>query len=73
MISINVPPAPNFLIFFSWIRASHVFAQVGTFADVVIADAVVKDIKGFDLDVARDAMLKDVSVRVRVHTANIES
>ena len=49
-------------------------AQVGTFADVVIADAIVKGIKGFDLDVARDAILKDVSVDfcVRVRATNIE-
>ena len=40
----------------------------------MIADAVVKGIKGFDLDVARDAILKDVSVHVcvRVRTTNIE-
>ena len=35
--------------------------QVGTYADVVVADAIVKGIKGFDLDTARDALLKDVS------------
>ena len=35
--------------------------MVGTFADVVVADAIVKNVKGFDLDTARDAILKDVS------------
>lgn len=34
--------------------------QVGTFADVVVADAIVKGIKGFDLNTAREAILKDV-------------
>ena len=38
------------------------YVQVGTYADVVVADAIVKGIKGFDLDTARDAMLKDVSL-----------
>ena len=65
--------ALDFLSFLQ-IRTLHILAQVGTFADVVIADAVVKGIKGFDLDVARDAILKDVSVHVcvRVRTTNIE-
>jgi hypothetical protein len=34
--------------------------MVGTFADVVIADAIVKGVEGFDLDLARLALLKDV-------------
>ena len=33
--------------------------MVGTFADVVIADAIVKNIPGFDLNVAVDALMKD--------------
>lgn len=36
--------------------------MVGTFADVVVADAVVKRVPGFDLSLAKDALLKDVSV-----------
>lgn len=35
--------------------------MVGTFADVVVADAIVKGVPGFDLDLARRALLKDVS------------
>lgn len=35
--------------------------MVGTFADVVIADAIVKDVPGFDLTMAKDALMKDVS------------
>jgi hypothetical protein len=34
--------------------------MVGTFADVVIADAIVKDVPGFDLRMAIDALSKDV-------------
>jgi len=34
--------------------------MVGTFADVVIADAIVKRVAGFDLMMAKDALLKDV-------------
>ena len=33
--------------------------MVGTFADVVIADAIIKDIKGFDYDLAMRALHKD--------------
>ena len=33
--------------------------MVGTFADVVIADAIVKNITGFDWSIARDALLRD--------------
>lgn len=36
--------------------------QVGTFADVVVADAIVKGVKGFDLNTAREAILKDVRI-----------
>jgi hypothetical protein len=34
--------------------------MVGTFADVVVADAVVKGVPGFDLMLAKDALIKDV-------------
>jgi hypothetical protein len=34
--------------------------MVGTFADVVIADAIVKEVDGFDLQMAIDALRKDV-------------
>jgi hypothetical protein len=34
--------------------------MVGTFADVVVADAVVKGVPGFDLTLAKDALIKDV-------------
>ena len=36
--------------------------MVGTFADVVIADAIVKDVKGFDINIAKNAILKDVII-----------
>lgn len=35
--------------------------MVGTFADVVIADAIVKDVPGFDIRLAIEALSKDVS------------
>jgi hypothetical protein len=38
--------------------------MVGTFADVVIADAIVKDVKGFDLRMAIDALSKDVGADI---------
>ena len=37
-------------------------AQVGTHADSLIAEAVVKGIKNFDLQTAFDAVLKDATV-----------
>ena len=40
--------------------------MVGTFADVVIADAIVKGVSGFDVMLAKDALLKDV--RPYIHT-----
>ncbi len=33
--------------------------MAGTYADVVLADAIVKDIKGFDRRMAADAIRKD--------------
>ena len=39
--------------------------MVGTFADVVIADAIVKGVTGFNIMMAKDALLKDV--RLLVH------
>ena len=41
--------------------------MVGTFADVVIADAIVKGVSGFDVMLAKDALLKDV--RPYIHTS----
>ncbi len=35
--------------------------MVGTFADVMVADAIVKGVPGFDLALAKDALMKDVS------------
>ena len=43
--------------------------MVGTFADVVIADAIVKGVSGFDVMLAKDALLKDV--RPYIHTSYI--
>ncbi len=45
----------------SWASPGYRNCMVGTFADVVIADAIVKGVKGFDLDTARQALMKDVS------------
>lgn len=36
--------------------------MVGSFADVVISDAIVNSIPGFDLNTAVDAILKDVHI-----------
>lgn len=35
--------------------------MVGTFADVVVADAIVKNVPGFDRNLAFQALSKDVS------------
>ena len=35
--------------------------MVGTFADVVVADAIVKNVPNFDLTLAKEALLRDVS------------
>jgi putative alpha-1,2-mannosidase len=43
----------------SWASPGYRNCMVGTYADVVIADAIVKDIKGFDLETARAALKKD--------------
>jgi hypothetical protein len=43
----------------SWASPGYRNCMVGTYADVVIADAVVKGVKGFDLDTAREALWKD--------------
>lgn len=44
----------------SWASPGYRNCMVGTFADVVIADAIVKEIKGFDIQLAIDALRKDV-------------
>jgi len=43
----------------SWASPGYRNCMVGTFADVVIADAIVKGVTGFDLMMAKDALLKD--------------
>lgn len=45
----------------TWASPGYRNCMVGTFADAVISDAIVKDIKGFDLDLAIEAVIKDVS------------
>lgn len=45
----------------TWASPGYRNCMVGTFADVVISDAIVKDVKGFDLRVAIEALKKDVS------------
>jgi hypothetical protein len=42
--------------------------MVGTFADVVISDAIAKNIPGFELNTARDALLKDVCICTHTHS-----
>lgn len=43
----------------SWASPGYRNCMVGTYADVVVADAVVKGIKGFSLEDARAALTKD--------------
>jgi len=43
----------------SWASPGYRNCMVGTYADVVIADAIVKNITSFDWSTARDALLKD--------------
>jgi putative alpha-1,2-mannosidase len=47
----------------SWASPGYRNCMVGTFADVVVADAIVKNVPNFDLALAKDALLKDVSER----------
>lgn len=42
-----------------WASPGYRNCMVGTFADVVVADAIVKEIPGFELETARLAILKD--------------
>jgi putative alpha-1,2-mannosidase len=43
----------------AWASPGYRNCMVGTFADVVVSDAIVKNIGGFDLEVARMALKKD--------------
>ena len=43
----------------SWASPGYRNCMVGTFADVVISDAIVREIEGFDLELAREALTKD--------------
>lgn len=43
----------------SWASPGYRNCMVGTFADVVVADAIVKNVKKIDLSLARDALMKD--------------
>jgi len=43
----------------SWASPGYRNCMVGTFADVVVADAIVKNVPGFDLDLAARALEKD--------------
>lgn len=53
----------------SWASPGYRNCMVGTFADVVIADAIVKDISRFDLKTAYDSIKKDSFVSPPVHAA----
>lgn len=44
----------------SWASPGYRNCMVGTFADVVIADAIVKEVPGFDRRLAVAALSKDV-------------
>jgi putative alpha-1,2-mannosidase len=44
----------------SWASPGYRNCMVGTYADVTIADAIVKNIHGFDLNLAIEALDKDV-------------
>lgn len=44
----------------SWASPGYRNCMIGTFADVVVADAIVKEIEGFDIQMAIDALRKDV-------------
>ena len=46
----------------SWASPGYRNCMVGTFADVVVADAIVKNVPNFDLALAREALMKDVSL-----------
>ena len=43
----------------SWASPGYRNCMVGTFADVVVADAIVKEVPGFDLQIAMNALMKD--------------
>jgi len=43
----------------SWASPGYRNCMVGTFADVVVADAIIKDIPNFDLELAIEALMKD--------------
>lgn len=46
----------------SRLKALTKFQQVGTHADSLIAEAVLKGVKGFDYDLAYEAVHKDATV-----------
>lgn len=48
----------------SWASPGYRNCMVGTFADVVISDAIVRGVKGFDVKLAEAALRKDVSTQV---------
>ncbi len=52
----------------SWASPGYRNCMVGTFADVVISDAIAKNIPGFELNTARDALLKDVCICTHTHS-----
>ena len=50
----------------TWASPGYRNCMVGTFADVVVADAIVKNVPNFDLKLAVAALTKDVSTRYSV-------
>ena len=51
-----------YLLFSFWMLAHSTYSQVGTHADSLIAEAVVKGVQGFDREVAWEAVWKDATV-----------
>lgn len=52
----------------SWASPGYRNCMVGTFADVVVADALVKNVPGFDRRMAVQALIRDVRCRPCVLT-----
>lgn len=54
----------------AWASPGYRNCMVGTFADVVVSDAIVKNIQGFDLETARQALKKDAFEEPPVYAGN---
>jgi predicted alpha-1,2-mannosidase len=54
----------------TWASPGYRNCMVGTFADVVVADAIVKGVKGFEINTAIDALMKDSFTDPPSHAGN---